>query len=337
MAFSNIDPRLWDNDFFVALGDLDDGRLAQITYLYLLSGPESSVSCPGLILLSVGSLAEGLRAPAADVHVALERLREVDFVQTDHRRRLIRVPDAPSLKQPGNCNVMTGWFRRWRDVPESPLKYEHIESTRIWCDVSEPYNRRWHDTFGTVEVPPPSSIGAEKGAPVQGSLALERLSKGFQKALPPKSSRVAELKPLERLSKKAMQSGSDSGSGSESESESGSKASRELRLWTLQERLREQIPGMQPLPPPGPTELGRIAGCLADTGADEAQAEHALRVFAADATRDAQKARFFNGTANWSPKAFRFALGGSTSAGKSGAYAPAGRKTFSGTEVINGQ
>jgi len=79
-------------------------------------------------------------------------------------------------------------------------------------------------------------------------------------------------------------------------------------IWDLQEQLRGMnIPGARPLR--ATTErLIRIAERL-ESGATREDCEHVLRVYALDAARGPEQARWFNGETNWRPENFDRALG----------------------------
>lgn len=349
MAFG-IDPQLWDDADFVALT-----RTAQITYLYLLNGPEARVHCPGLLLIGTSTLAEGLRMSSNDAHESLGVLKERGFVELDGQRRLIRLPHAPeSGAKPGNPNVLSGWYRRWCALPNSALKYYHISSTEIWASISDAMGNRWQSTFGAVDIPQPYQEVIDKRVIYDADLhdkAFREPSRSLF-SLTPNSvgSLKASAKPSESLSKGMQpgpgpEPGSGSGSGSDQAKPSGPAGTGPLgpdteswdvalRLWQRQEDLRARIPGMVPRTALA-EDLQRVIGCLIANCSSEAQAMHALEVFCADAERDPSKARYFNGHSNWSPKAFRLAMGMPTGAGGgAGGYVPAGGKKFAGGEVL---
>jgi hypothetical protein len=79
---------------------------------------------------------------------------EPPHVELDARRRVLRVPNAPRYNPPANPNVLRGWWNQWREVPESPLKYRHIESLRAAVNFADPKLAAvWAETFGTVTEP----------------------------------------------------------------------------------------------------------------------------------------------------------------------------------------
>ncbi|KKL50543.1 hypothetical protein LCGC14_2304470, partial [marine sediment metagenome] len=113
MAFGVIDPTMWDEDEFV---DLD--RDSQLLWLYLLTGPESAKSCPGLIQIGAAALGEALRWTSEQSLAALGSLKALGWLELDERKRLIRIPNAPRYRPPSNHNILKGWWRLWNEVPD---------------------------------------------------------------------------------------------------------------------------------------------------------------------------------------------------------------------------
>lgn len=126
-----LDPRCWDDERFV---EWDDGK--RNLWLLLLLGPAVEI-VPGLQSGGIGSLAETLRRPFLDVHKRFGELLGEGRVEIDERFRLIRVNRAPMYNQPSNPNQVMGWFNSWESLPESHLKYLHIESLRQACELAD--------------------------------------------------------------------------------------------------------------------------------------------------------------------------------------------------------
>jgi hypothetical protein len=146
VACAFIDPRMWDDEKFVALDDD-----AQLLWVYLITGPEATASVPGLIVIGIAGLAEARRRSTHDIAAALDRLRISGMVQLDPTSRLIRVPKAPFYRAPGNANVVRGWYRRWTSLPDSPLKYDHLESFQgalEQAEVADSTRQAFDATFG---------------------------------------------------------------------------------------------------------------------------------------------------------------------------------------------
>lgn len=200
MPYAALDPRLWDDEDFVKLSPK-----LKIVWIYLLAGPEATRGCPGLLHMGVGALAEGLRQSAQDTHAQLEELQRLGWVSVDHTKRLICVPKAPHYRPAGNANVIKGWWRQWRDLPESPLKYEHVSA--LAEGLTDKTAKTWEATFGTLSPrpgSPPSGPGGGGGNGRNGvqdglQTSLEMEGESFRKD----SGRVSEgfAKGFESLSK----------------------------------------------------------------------------------------------------------------------------------------
>ncbi len=146
MAFASTDTRMWDDEKFVQLDDA-----AQILWNYLLTGPEAAQGPPGLILMGIAALAEARRRSSTEIANSLEVLRKAGMVEIDPTFRLIRLPKAPFYRPPANPNVIRGWYRRWSSLPNSQLKYAHLETMRLAMNQAEvaPGTRdAFEQTFG---------------------------------------------------------------------------------------------------------------------------------------------------------------------------------------------
>ena len=158
--YRKVDPRVWDDDTFV---DFDD--LKRTLWLLLLTGPAVD-AVPGLQVGGAASLAETLRRPVEPIGERLGELLREGLVNLDSRARLIRIPNAPKYNEPDNPNQVTGWFRAWESIPESPLKYDHIDSIREACGVADrrksdgktAFMERFETTFGTICQPLPEPL-----------------------------------------------------------------------------------------------------------------------------------------------------------------------------------
>lgn len=142
----SVNPKIWDNRKFVSLSDR--GRLL---FLHLITGYNGGV--PGLIVGGATAYGEALRCSTEDAQMALSELVKSTLVEFDPESRLLRVPGRPKYVPCTNGNVVKGWLRRWRDLPESPLKYRHIESIRAALVKRKWFASCWEETFGTISIP----------------------------------------------------------------------------------------------------------------------------------------------------------------------------------------
>lgn len=143
-----VDPRLWDDEKFC---ELEDGP--QLVWLCLLTGPHRS-SLPGLVRASAHSIAEVRRRPVGHIHACLLRLEEFGMIRRDDRARLIQIPKAPRYAPRPNWKHLMGWFKAWESLPESALKYAHIECLEEGLGLKE-VMAHLRSTPGWVDPPPP--------------------------------------------------------------------------------------------------------------------------------------------------------------------------------------
>jgi hypothetical protein len=108
---------------------------------------------PGLLNTTPVALAEQLPNLTLDfIKLGLMQLCLPDKHGSQHfffdaDARVIRIPHLPLHQKAANENVIRGWFRRWRDIPDCRLKFDHIESLALAIKVPE-HERVWAETFG---------------------------------------------------------------------------------------------------------------------------------------------------------------------------------------------
>lgn len=312
MAYGLLDPSLWDDDDFVALA-----TPAAHTFLYLLTCRESVEGCPGIYQAGAAMIAEGLRFDVDLVRDAFVDLERVHLLERDESRRLIRLPRwSVSVRRPSNQRVLRGWFKRWSSLPSSPVKFRHLMTlAEGWldADAKDWLRREWSYTFGTVRAAPARTRRADPNAT-------------------PSPPGVGSLNGIDTVH-------SDPTSSSYSDPRSGAApvpddiARQALALWHLQERLRAEVPGLPPLPFDD-SACARVAAALERWTL--AQLEHAQRVFQSEAQHGRpEQLGYFNGVANWSPRALEVAVG------KAVMMAPAadwgGEADYSGGDVLGGE
>lgn len=382
-----IPPDLWNSDVFTTLTDP-----ARVLYLYLLTGAEAASSgIPGLLTIGLAGLAESLRRSTHDVNSTLVELRDKNLVHADWRARLMRVlypHDVRSPLAPSNANMVRGWHRRWRDLPNSQLKHDHVgtlhdlvHNSDLASSTVQMFDQLFSGGNGSRTVPERFEPKSEQ--PTQANLFADNVnqprgvllvtgadtadlkavdfsvvptgqSQGNQPS-PVLSTGVVETvsqpfpNPRDRDRDGDRDSFLISGSAARShrtprtqvaddvateEDPPPARVSNDLVTTTLyreQERLRQKL-GLAPMPcRPELIQLALAAYCVD-------QLEHALRVFAADVERDAEKARFFDGETNWSLNALRFAVRRTPqSTGRSARVRPAVRKQYRGGFVLGGE
>ena len=161
------DPRKWDDDWW---GGLSYG--ARMVWDACLTGPFRTVLpglCRNVSVLTLHDVCtskikhEHLRPTVEQTEEAvLEALQPDDLGKThfylDRSARVARIPMAPAYNHADNPNVLTSWYRHWRDVPDCDLKFQHIESLRLGVNFAyrDKHGRavmadKWAATFGQPE------------------------------------------------------------------------------------------------------------------------------------------------------------------------------------------
>lgn len=120
-----VDVRLWSDRKFLACSDK-----ARLLWLFLLTCP--SLPIPGVVIGGDAALAELLGWPSEQF---IELFREVSRSGLQVRRegRLLWLPNGLKYQTPRNPNMVTGWSKKWDDVPEGELKCDIWEALKISC------------------------------------------------------------------------------------------------------------------------------------------------------------------------------------------------------------
>ena len=141
----SINPKMWDEDDFVPMS-----VESKLFWCHLISGYTGGI--PGLILGGVSAFADAMRYEHDVIESCLKELSDAKYIEYDKGRRLLRIPSGPRYKKPGNKNVLKGWLRRWKDFPESPLKYRHLKSLYQSGEgrYDKWFNDGWDETFELI-------------------------------------------------------------------------------------------------------------------------------------------------------------------------------------------
>lgn len=151
--FRKVDTDLWDDEKFLELSD--DARWV---WLVLLTGPQTT-PIPGLQIADALVIASTLRRPVEVVQRALEEIAGLGMCELDPRLRLIRLPRGVIRNLPDNPNQMRAWWKAWQALPQSPLKYRHLESIAVAGEKCGPwFEAVWSSTFGTVRGTVPERV-----------------------------------------------------------------------------------------------------------------------------------------------------------------------------------
>lgn len=174
-VFTAIGSQIWQWEPLRSVVHAHDdltGFLAQSLWLQLYTMPEAKNGVPGLMIASVNTIAEATGKAADLVRSLLDRLIEHDLVEFDVARRVLRLTQLPdTLEHPPNPNVLRGWWRRFQNIPDCPLKAAHVAVIR-WLleervrETGKGTNVKiaavWDETFGTVSIPAPRRRGARR-------------------------------------------------------------------------------------------------------------------------------------------------------------------------------
>lgn len=128
--FRKVDPRLWSDSRFLALGD--DARTI---WLYLLTTP-AHTAIPGIIIGGAAAHAEILRWSPERFREGFAELSAKGLANHDLEARLIWLPKAIKYNEPENPNVVVGWSKAWPEVPECALKQEVWRALKRYLEGS---------------------------------------------------------------------------------------------------------------------------------------------------------------------------------------------------------
>lgn len=340
-----INPKMWHDRHFVPMSD--QGKLL---WCYLLTGNNDGV--PGLLRGGPGTYSDAMRWPQDVTSGALDELIRATFVEYDLEVQLLRVPGRPSHVPCTNANVLKAWFRRWKDVPESPLKYRQIGSIRKAVEDRKWFQSGWDETFGTIKIPEPSKqvplflLTAAPVLPVEepGSASSENgmLNPSGNPSVNPSgndSERVCGTNTTSTYTSTSSHTSTSTSTDPDATAEERPRVADPIErgmiaseLWRLQEDLRAELaPGVLPREHPASQDLRPITEALEIYTREEL--ENSLRVNAATAANKPEKMEYFNGYSNWHPNSLRRTVGQvvPTSAGR---HAVQGRTKFKGGSAL---
>ena len=287
---------MWDDPEYVGLDSF-----AKEVWIYLLLGPEARVACPGLVRIGTGGLAEALRASGQDVHVALGRLEDINWLRVHAQQRIIHIPKAPVYRGRVNGRILKGWYRRWKLVPDGPWKQLHIKRMESCRPTSGDV---WEKTFGSAE----ATAGKPLPMPGKALSGPGVSSSGNQRTFPllvDKSSEYPLPTPGKASFPERCPEPSPEPSPDPDPSAEPAAAPEAERLWLVQEQLRADLGLPRLRATPG--RIARVALALQQFSAEEL--EHVLRVFRRQACEDPAQADWLDGRRNWLPQCIEPRLG----------------------------
>jgi uncharacterized phage protein (TIGR02220 family) len=143
-----IVPRFWEETRHLSMG-------ARELAAYLLT---TQHAVPGFVIAGAAALAEVLNTSVKDIEGRFAELMSdkglPGFVERDGR--YVRLPKAAEKAHKPNYQVVGSWFRAWKALPETPLKWKHVESLRRCFPQELPASiaKAWNETFGTISPRP---------------------------------------------------------------------------------------------------------------------------------------------------------------------------------------
>lgn len=148
------------------------GNAAKHLWLQLYTIPEAKSGLPGLLAVSINGIAEATGNAPELVRSLLDRLIEHELIEYDIAESVLRFTQLPdTLEYPHNANVIKGWWRRYRNIPNCPIKAAHVVTLRWLLDERTRETGKappewlvssWADTFGTISVPAPRRRGVRR-------------------------------------------------------------------------------------------------------------------------------------------------------------------------------
>jgi hypothetical protein len=184
-TYNRVNPVLWDDEKFLELDDLS-GKL----WLMLLTGPLVT-ALPGLQRGGLYSLCDVLRRPIEQVEASVQALRDLGMIEIDARRRVIWIPNAPKHNPAESPNHLKAWWNRWNEIPDCPLKFQHVEHLKKHARLDKASHRKvWDQTFGAIELIRSASREAIERATTE---ALRKVSaEALAKAMAPGAHPLSE-------------------------------------------------------------------------------------------------------------------------------------------------
>jgi hypothetical protein len=128
LVYRKVFTCVWQDDRFRALSAPRPN--ARTLWIYLLTG-EHTCQIPGLARVGEAALAESLGWSVPAFHRCWREIEGAGLAQADWASRVVWLPNAIRYDPPANPNIVKGWHRPWREIPDCDLKERariHIES-----------------------------------------------------------------------------------------------------------------------------------------------------------------------------------------------------------------
>lgn len=280
--YRQISIRMWGDERFRHLSP--PAPCGRFLWFYLITGPHT-INIPGVVPVAPAVIGAALGwKPEAFRDAFREVIRE-GMAKADEEAGLIWLPNAMKHNRPQSPNCVKAWAKTWPLVPECALKAE------IWCELKafvEGMGDAFRDAFREGCRQPSRNQEQEQE---QDQDPESRPGGGARDLL----GEVDSSKP------KPKRPGKKDGL-------LATYREPAARLWEYQEQLRVAAVPRTRRRAPTDADLIEVAEVLA-LGHSEDDCRHVLRVYAAEARRNPESARWFNGETNWVPANFRRNLG----------------------------
>lgn len=172
---------------------------AQTLWQYLLTGPETT-QVPGVITAGRAALAEALGWSVEDFDRVFDELEQAEMAVADWEARIVWLPNSVAHNEPDNPNVVKGWARVLKTLPDSEL--------------TPTIANRLYDELRRVDVSRAAEAKAN-GKPKPKQMLAEVFGAGFFE--PSESDSKPDSKPPRKPAKKSQSRPSETLSRSPSE------------------------------------------------------------------------------------------------------------------------
>lgn len=152
MAANFIAPQFWDAKKLVELG-----ACAKFLFGCMICGPQIS-KVPGLFRGTPATFYKSMR-PFSPVEVedAFKRILAKGIAIFDEDEEVIRLPKVNKHHLPPNPKQIIGWRRGWSELPETKLKYDHLDTLEKLAKRADSGPKAWKMYFGGIVIGDPST------------------------------------------------------------------------------------------------------------------------------------------------------------------------------------
>ncbi len=153
MGANFLAPQFWDDKKLVKLG-----ACAKVLFGCMICGPQIS-KVPGIFRASSATFYKSMRPfKPSEVEDAFKRILAEGIAIFDEDEEVIRLPNVNKYHIPPNPKQVIGWRRGWSDLPETSLKYDHLETLRLLAKrAKKSWPKAWNTCFGGIIVGDPST------------------------------------------------------------------------------------------------------------------------------------------------------------------------------------